>query len=101
MEDGGGVGSVHSTVTFRGHVEGRLGVLWEASEEQLEEGIYVLSSCGASVDRGTVIRVGISDVDGLVEEKDIAVRVPRVFIVRHARFIGDLTRAQLEEQSRC
>ena len=78
-------------------MEGCLGVCREASEEQLEEGVHVLSSCGASVDGGTVIRVGVSDIDGLVEEKDIAVRVPRVLVVRHARFIGNLTRAQLEE----
>ena len=74
--EGGGVGSVHSTITLRGHVEGRF-------------------------DRGTVIRVGVSDVEGLVEEKDIAVRVPRVLVVCHARLVGDLARAQLEEQSRC
>ena len=93
----GSIGSIRPAVTFCSHVERRLGVFWEASEEQLEEGIHVLSSCGASVDCGTVIRVGVSDVDELVEEKDIAVRIPRVFVVRHARFIGDLTRAQLEE----
>ena len=95
--EGGSIGSICSAVTFCSHVQGRIGVFCEASEEQLEESIHVLSSCGASVDRGTVIRVGISDVDELVEEKDTAVRVPRVFVVRHARFIGDLTRAQLEE----
>ena len=93
---GGSIGVIRPAVTFCGHVKGRLGVFWEASEEQLEEGIHVLSSRGASVNRGTVIRVGVSDVDGLVEERDIAVRVPRVFVVRHARFIGDLTRAQLK-----
>jgi co-chaperonin GroES (HSP10) len=77
-----------------------LGVLWETSEEQLEEGIYILSSYGATVNRGTVVRVGVSDVDGLVEEEDIAVRVPRVLVILHASFIGDLTGAQLKEQSR-
>ena len=93
---GGSIESIRSAVTFCSHVERRLGVFWAASEEQLEEGIHVLSSCGASVDGG-IVRAGVSDVDGLVEEKDIAVRVPRVLVVCHARFIGDLTRAQLEE----
>ena len=100
MEDGGGVWSVRSAVTFRGHMEGSLGVFWEAGEEQLEEGIYILSSCGAAVDLGTVIGVGVSDVDRLIEEEDVAVRVPGVLVVRYVRLVGDLTRAQLEEQPR-
>ena len=95
--EAGSIGSIRLAVTFCSHVERRLGLFWEASEEQLEEGIHVLSSCTASVNSGTVIRVGVLDVDGLVEDKDIAVRVPRVLVVRHARFIRDLTRAQLKE----
>jgi len=39
----------------------------------LEEGVHVLSSCGATVNLGTIIRIGISDVDGLVEEENVAV----------------------------
>lgn len=73
MEDGGGVGGVRSAVTFRSHMEGSLGVLWEAREEQLEEGIHILSGHGTTVDLGTVIGVGVSNVDGLVEEEDVAV----------------------------
>jgi hypothetical protein len=54
-------------------MEGSLGVFWETREEQLEEGIHILSSCGATVDLGTIIGVGVPDVDGLVEEEDVAV----------------------------
>ena len=73
VEDGGGIRSVSSAITFRRHMEGRLGVLRETSEKQLEEGIYVLSSCGTAIDFGTVIGVGVPNVDRLVEEEDIAV----------------------------
>lgn len=73
VEDGGGVRSVRSAVAFRGHMEGSLGVFWETREEQLEKSIHILSSCGATIDLGTIIRVGVSHVDGLVEEEDVAV----------------------------
>jgi hypothetical protein len=99
VENGGRVGSVCSTVTFCSHMEGCLGVLREAGKEQLEECIHILSGRGAAVNRRAVIRVGVSDVDGLVEEENIAVRIPGVFIVGHVRFISDLARAQLKEQS--
>jgi hypothetical protein len=97
VEDGGSIRSVRPAVTFRSHVEGSLGVIWETREEQLEKGIDILSGCGATVDLGTVVGVGISNVDGLVEEEDIAVFIPRVLVVRHTRLIGDPTRAQLKE----
>jgi hypothetical protein len=47
-------------------MEGSLGVFWETREEQLEESVYILSSRGATVDLSTIIRVGVSDVDGLI-----------------------------------
>jgi hypothetical protein len=78
-------------------MEGGLGVLRETREEQLEECIHILSGYGTTVDLGTVVRVGIPDVDGLVEEEDIAVCIPGVLVVRHARLTGNLTRTELEE----
>ena len=97
VEDGGGVRSVCSAVTFRSHMEGCLGVFRETGEEQLEESVYILPSGGAAVDLGAIIRVGISDVDRLVEEEDIAMRVPRVLVVRYGSLIGNLARTELEE----
>jgi len=96
VEDCGGVGSVCSAITFRSHMEGCLGVFWEAREEQLEEGIHILSGCGATVDLGTIVGVGVSDVYRLVEEEDVAVCIPRVLVVRYVGFIGNLTRSQLK-----
>lgn len=81
-------------------MEGGFGVLWETLEEQLEEGIHIFSSRGTTVNLGTVIGIGISDVDGLIEEENVAVRIPRVLVVRHARFVDDLTGTQFKEQSR-
>lgn len=100
MEDGGRVWSVRSAIAFRSHVEGSLGIPWEAREEQLEEGIHILSGHGTTVDLGTVIGVGVSNVDGLVEEKDIVVCIPGVLVVCHARLTGNLTRTELVKQSR-
>ena len=97
MEDGGGIGGVRSAVTLCGHMEGSLGVSWETREEQLEESVYVLSSCGATVDLGAVIGVGISDIDRLVEKENVVVCVPRVIVVLHGRLTDDLTGAQLEQ----
>ena len=91
------VRSIRSTITFRSHMEGSLGVSWETREEQLEEGIHILSGCGATVDLGTVIRVRVPDVDRLVEKEDIAVCIPGVLVVCHARLTGNLTRTELVE----
>ena len=97
MEDGGGVGSVRSTITFRSHVEGSLGIFWETREEQLEECVHILSGCGATIDLGTVIRVGVPNIDRLVKEEDITVCIPGVLVVCHTRLICNLTRTELEE----
>ena len=81
-------------------MEGSLGVFWETREEQLEEGIDILSGCGATVDLGAIVRVGVPDVYRLVEEEDIGVRIPGVFVVCNAGFVDNPTRTELEEQSR-
>jgi len=72
VEDGGSVRSVRPSITFRGHMEGGLGVLWETGEEQLKESVYVFPGCGAAVDLGAIIGVRVSDIDRLVEEEDVA-----------------------------
>lgn len=81
-------------------MEGGLRVLRETAEEQLEERIHVLSGCVASVDRRTIIRVGVSDVHRLIEEEDVAVGIPGMFIVHYSGFVGNLAGTQLKEQSR-
>ena len=73
VEDSGSVWSVRSAVTFRSHVEGSFGVFWETVEEQLEEGIHILPGCGTTVNLGTIVGIGVSDIDGLVEEENVAV----------------------------
>ena len=78
-------------------MEGSLGVFWETREEQLEEGIHILSGYSATVDLGTVIRVRVPDVDRLIEEEDIAMCIPGVLVVGHARLTGNLTRTELVE----
>ena len=97
VEDGGGVRSVRSSITFRSHMEGGLGVFWETREEQLEESVYVFPGRGAAVDLGAIIGVRVSDVDRLVEEEDVALRIPRVLVVCHGRLVGNLARTQFEE----
>jgi len=80
-------------------MEGSLGVFWETREEQLEEGIDILSGCGTTVYLGAIIRVGVPDVDGLIEEEDITAPIPRVLVVCDAGLIRNPTRTELEEQS--
>jgi hypothetical protein len=81
-------------------VEGRLRVLREALEEELEERVYVLARDGRRVDGRAVVRVRVANIDWLVEEDDVRVCVPRVRVVRRVLALScDAARAQLEQQA--
>jgi hypothetical protein len=68
-------------------VEVLLRILGELLEEEGEECIYVLSCSNGVADRATA--VGITDVDGLVEEDDRCIGIPRVWVVVKLKVLID------------
>jgi hypothetical protein len=88
-----------TTVRLGSQVEGRLSVLWEALEEELEERVDVLAGNGGVVHGRTVVRVRVPDVDRLVQEDDVGVGVPRMRVERGVlAVVSNAARTQLEEQ---
>lgn len=106
---------ISSCITLSTDVEGLLGVLGEAREEQLEEGVDVLASDGAVVHGGAVFGVGEADVYRLVEELQrtgqhrpaivevkthdhVGARRPAVLVERGVlAFVGNRAWAKFEE----
>lgn len=97
MNDRRKVRSIRSAVALCSNVERCLGVFGITCEEQLEERVDVFARDRARVDCRSVARVRVSDVDGLVKEDDIGMRVPAVVVVGEAIApVGDAARAQFE-----
>lgn len=55
------------------------GVLWELLEEESEKSVDILSSSDSVGYFTTTIR--ITNIDGLIEENDGGISVPRVWVV--------------------
>jgi hypothetical protein len=88
-----------TTVRLGSQVEGCLGVLREALEEELEERVDVLASNGGVVHGRAVVRVRVPDINGLVQEDDVGVGVPRMRVERGVlAVVGNAARTQFEEQ---
>ena len=62
-------------------------IFWELLEEQCEEGINVLAGGDGITDRATA--VGEADINGLIEEDDRSIGVPRVWIVNEFQVFID------------
>ena len=90
-------GDVVPCVRFAGDVEGLFPVLGELLEEQSEERVDVFGCCDCVADGASTVRV--ADVDGLVEEDDAGVGVPRRWVVLHFNVLCDAGRAQFHEQT--
>ena len=91
---------IRSAVTLGRKVEGKVGVLRVTRKEELEEGIHVLASDGTCVNLGSVRAVRVADVDGLVEEDDVGVRVPAELVEgRVLALVGDPAWPELEHQT--
>ncbi len=102
VHDVGNVRRVRSSITLRGNMERKFGVFWEAVQEELEESVDVFSSHGAGVNVGVAVRIRVTNVDRLVEEDDVGMGVPTVFVVRRvATVLANSTRSKLKEKSRC
>jgi len=71
-------------------------VLWEPVDEKLQKRVNVLAGDGAGVDGS--IAIAIPDVDGLVQEDHVRVRVPAVLVPRRVlALIPNAAGAKFEE----
>jgi hypothetical protein len=71
-------GDVVAGIRLTRDVEGLLGVLWEVVEEESQKGVDILARSDGVGDRSSAVRV--SGVDGLVNEDDGGIAVPRVVV---------------------
>lgn len=75
---GGENWDVVASIRLSSNMEVLLRVLWKLLEEERQESVDVLAGCNGVGDGGA--GVGVSDVDGLIEEDNGGVGVPRVGI---------------------
>ena len=94
---GGKDGNVVASIRLSSDVEVLLGVLGELLEEESKESVNILAS-GDCVANG-VGAVREANVDGLVEEDDGSVVVPRVRVVDDLELLVDGSGAELEEET--
>lgn len=73
-----------------------LRVLRELLKEEGEECVYVLSGSNGVADRAAA--VGVADVDGLIEEDDRCIGIPRVWVVVKLEVLIDGRWAKLKEE---
>lgn len=86
-----------TSVGLASNVEVLLGVLGELLEEQGKESVDILASSNGVTDGGTA--VGVADVDGLVEEDNRGIVVPRVVVVDGLDVLADGARTKFQKQS--
>lgn len=89
--------NVVASVGLSGNVEILLGVLWELLEEEGQKGVDVLARCNGVGDAGS--RVGVADINWLVEEDDGGVVVPRVWVVVDLELLVEGGWAELDEHT--
>ena len=83
MNNRGRVWNVSPSVALPDHVEVGIGILGEPREEELEEGVRVFTRLEAPVGFwSTRVLVGEPDANGLIDEEDVEVLVPTVWIPR-------------------
>jgi len=81
-------------------MEVRIGVFGEPRKEELEERVYVFARLQTPVDfRATFVLVGEPDADGLIDEEDVEVLVPTIWVPRNVlSTVRDLAGSKLEQQ---
>jgi len=96
----GRIWNISPSVTLPSHMEVRIGVFGEPEKEYLEERVHVFACLQTPVDfRSTRVLVGEPDADWLIDEEDVEVLVPTVWVPRNIpSVVRDLTRSELEQQ---
>ena len=94
---GGEDGDVVASVRFTSDVEWLLSIFGEVVEEKGQQGVDVLAGSDGAGDGTTT--VGVTSVDGLVNEDDRGVAVPRVVVVHQLELGVDAGGAELHEET--
>jgi hypothetical protein len=89
--------NVMASIRLSSNVEVLGSIFGELLEEKSEKGVNVLGSSAGFANGATA--VGKPDIDGLVEEDNRGIGVPRVRIVDGLDLLSDGARSELEEQA--
>ena len=81
-------------------MEGQRGVLGETRKEELQESVHVFTRDWAGVDGTPILNIRVSHIDGLVEEYNVGVCVPAMWVVgRGGAVLGNTAGAKLKEKT--
>jgi hypothetical protein len=89
--------NVVAGIGFSSDVEVLLGILRKLLEEQSKQGVNVLSSSDSVADSTAAVRV--ANVDGLVQEDNGSVGVPRIWVVDRLDVLINTAGPELHEES--
>ena len=93
VDDRDDVGCIYAAIALHSNMEGHAHVFRLVLQEELDERVDIFGCDRAGVHRQAVIRVGVADVDGLVEEDHVGVHVPAVLVVCDVlAFVYDVAR---------
>jgi len=94
------MGCVSTTITLCSEVEGLLRVFGEPVQEKLQKCIDILSSEVAGIYVVAILGIREANVDRLIKEDDIRMRIPAIGIERRiVTAIGNTARTELEQKS--
>jgi hypothetical protein len=92
--------SISSSITLRRNVERLRGVFRKFIEEQFKEGVNILAGNRASVHSRSIVGIGVTNVDRLVEENHVGMGIPAERIVSCVlAFISDTTGSKFEQKA--
>lgn len=94
---GGKDGNVVAGVGLSGNVEILSGIFRELLEEQGEQSVDIFASGNSVANAGST--VGVSDVDGLIQEDHGGVGVPREIVVDNLNLLVNGARSKLHEET--
>ena len=89
--------NVVASIGFSSDVEVLLGILRKLLEEQSKQGVNVLSSSNSVADSTAAVRV--ANVDGLVQEDNGSVGVPRIRVINRLDVLINTAGPKLHEES--
>jgi hypothetical protein len=89
-----------SPITLRRDVERLRGVFRESTKEQFKECVNIFAGSRASVYSCSIVRIGVTNVDRLVEENYIGVGIPAGGIVsRVFALVSDPTGSKFKQKA--
>lgn len=100
MDDGCKIGCIHSAIALSSDMKWLFCILGETRIEQLKEGVYIQTGSGAVVDGRIIVRIRETDIYGLIEEDDVGMSIPAVWIEgRIQAIVDDITGPQFKKES--